>query len=102
MDIQDSRSRETMEFINTLIELTSLLKEAFAQRTLPLNGEKYLDGNEICDFLHISQRTLQDYRDKGKLGYIQISSGKILYKESDILRLLEDNYVPVRKQEYDY
>ena len=62
-------------------------------RTPVLNGEKYLTNKDLCKLLHISSRTLQDYRDSGKIGYIQIS-GKILYKESDILKILEDNYIP--------
>lgn len=94
MDIIESRSKETKEFIDTLAELTVLIKNAFIQRTPILNGEKYLTNAEICEILHISQRTLQDYRDTGKIGYIQIAAGKILYKESDILKMLEDNYVP--------
>ena len=39
----------------------------------------------------MSERLLQEYRNEGSLPYIKIS-GKILYKESDILKLLEDNY----------
>ncbi|MEC5396072.1 DNA-binding protein, partial [Bergeyella sp. RCAD1439] len=34
---------------------------------------------------------LQQYRDDGFLPYIQIE-GKILYKESDVLKILENNY----------
>lgn len=45
--------------------------------------------------LHVSLRTLQDWRDTGKIAYIQIS-GKVLYKESDINRLLNENYLTNR------
>ncbi|KXB37653.1 hypothetical protein HMPREF1869_00239, partial [Bacteroidales bacterium KA00251] len=41
--------------------------------------------------LFLSPRTLQDYRDKGIIPYTQIA-GKILYKLSDIDRLLQENY----------
>ena len=34
---------------------------------------------------------LQDYRDQGRISYIRLG-GKILYKVSDIEKLLEDNY----------
>jgi len=93
MEIQHSKSKETTEFINVLINLSSLIKKAFNIRTLHLKGEKYLTNSEVCKFLHISQRTLQEYRDSRKISYIQIS-GKILYKESDILKLLERHYIP--------
>ena len=41
--------------------------------------------------LKISRRCLQDYRDQGRISYIRLG-GKILYKVSDIEKLLEDNY----------
>lgn len=56
-----------------------------------MNGEIYLSGEDVCKLLHISKRTLQQYRDDTILPYIQIG-GKIIYKESDILHILEKNY----------
>mgnify|MGYP006335267943 CR=1 FL=1 len=56
-----------------------------------LNGEHYLTGEEVCRRLCISKRTLQDYRDTGLLGYVQLP-GKIIYRESEILDLLERYY----------
>lgn len=58
-----------------------------------LNGEHYLTNRDVSEKLHISLRTLQDYRDTGKLPFIKLD-GKILYKASDINRLLEENYYP--------
>lgn len=63
-----------------------------AQTHRPLfGGEIYLTGREVCEHLFISLRTLQDYRDKGIIPYTQIA-GKILYRHSDINRLLQENY----------
>ncbi|SIS72286.1 Helix-turn-helix domain-containing protein [Chryseobacterium ureilyticum] len=53
--------------------------------------EKYLTGVEVSRLLHISRRTLQQYRDDSMLPFVKIQ-GKILYKESDILNLLDNNY----------
>ena len=92
MDIQAMRSPETVEFIDTLAQLTEIIRTSFSRRTPTLNGAQYLTNKHLCELLHISQRRLQDYRDEGRISYIQIS-GKILYKESDVLKLLEDNYV---------
>ena len=39
----------------------------------------------------VSRRTLQDYRNNGIIAYYQLG-GKILYKESDIERMLAANY----------
>jgi len=40
-----------------------------------------------CPFL----RTLQDYRNEGRIAYILLG-GKILYRESDIEMMLADSY----------
>jgi excisionase family DNA binding protein len=58
-----------------------------------LNGERYLTDKEVSERLKVSRRTLQDYRTEGKITYYQLG-GQILYKESDIERMLNDNYFP--------
>lgn len=45
---------------------------------------------ELANYLKVSRRTLQEYRNNGILPYYQIG-GKILYRESDIEELLEKN-----------
>ena len=57
------------------------------------NGEHYLSGEEVCKALRITKRTLQHYRDDGLVSYVTLPS-KMLYKESDILALLQRNYIP--------
>ena len=54
-------------------------------------GEHFLTGKEVCERLYISPRTLQDYRDRKVIPYTQFA-GKILYKASDLARILEENY----------
>ncbi len=56
-----------------------------------LVGERYLSDKELSEHLRISRRTLQDYRDQGRIPFYQLG-GKILYKESDIQRVLDDGY----------
>ena len=56
-----------------------------------LNGEIYLSGEQVCEMLHISKRTLQQYRDDGLIPFIKLER-KILFRESDIVKVLEDNY----------
>lgn len=55
-----------------------------------LNGERFLTDAELSERLKLSRRTLQEYRSNGKVTYYQIGT-KILYKESDIEKLLNDN-----------
>lgn len=59
----------------------------------PLNGERYLTSEQVCKHLNITKRTLLEYREKGEVPYITLF-GKMLYKESDLLAILEENYVP--------
>lgn len=92
MELIDKNATVTKEFTETLNRLVIIIRKALEERKPELNGEKFLTNTDISKLLHISQRTLQEYRDNGIISYIKIS-GKILYKESDILKLLEDNYV---------
>lgn len=56
-----------------------------------LNGEQYLTDGEVSEKLKLSRRTLQDYRNEGRIPYIKLG-GKILYRSSDIEKLLEEGY----------
>lgn len=91
MEIIDKKSKVVTSLFRTLDEIQDTIQEAFKRRTPHLNGEKYLTNNEVSKLLSLSTRTLQDWRDNGIISYIQIK-GKILYRQSDILKLLEDNF----------
>ena len=56
-----------------------------------LKGKIYLSREQVCEMLHISKRTLQQYRDDGLIPFIKLER-KILFRESDIMRVLEENY----------
>lgn len=88
MEILDRKSTEIASFFTGLEELLDTIGQALKNRTPHLNGEKFLSNRDVCKMLHISSRTLQDWRDTGKLPFIQIK-GKILYKQSEIYKLLE-------------
>ena len=83
---------EMKQLISGIKGLTNRVR-SIAQTHRPLfEGEIYLTGREVCDRLFLSPRTLQDYRNKGIIPYTQIA-GKILYRLSDINRILSENYV---------
>lgn len=54
------------------------------------SGSKWLDNQDVCNLLNISKRTLQYYRNTGKLSFSQISS-KCYYKAFDVEKLLNDS-----------
>lgn len=62
-----------------------------------LGGEVYLTGEEVCQQLRLSTRTLQNYRDNGTISYSKIG-GKILYRQSDLEAMLERHYYPISKK----
>lgn len=55
--------------------------------------ETWLTTEEVSNLLKVSKRTLQNYRDEGKIGFSQVGS-KIYYKSSDIDAFLENHYNP--------
>lgn len=50
--------------------------------------KKWLDNQDVCMLLNVSLRTLQNYRDSGKIGYSQIGH-KIYYRPEDVEQLLK-------------
>lgn len=91
-EIVNKETPEMKQLISGIQEASRRIRE-IAQTHRPLfgGGEIYLTGQEVCERLFVSPRTLQDYRDKGIIPYTQIA-GKILYRLSDINRLLQENY----------
>lgn len=82
---------EMLVVLSALDKVNRRIKEV-AQTHKPLfGGEHFLTGKEVCERLYISPRTLQDYRDKRIIPYTQFA-GKILYKASDLEKMLEGNY----------
>ena len=82
---------EMKQLISGIQEVGERIRE-IAQTHRPLFAvELYLTGREVCEHLFITPRTLQDYWDKGIIPYTQIA-GKILYRLSDINRLVHENY----------
>ncbi len=83
MNILDNKSPQMVSFFTTLDELLKTIQQALQNRTPHPNGEKYLTNRKVCQLLRISSRTLQNWRDTGKIPFIQLK-GKILYRESQI------------------
>ncbi len=91
MDFFDNDTEEIAHYKKKLDELRTHIELILENFRPVLNGEIYLSGEEVCKLLHISKRTLQQYRDDNILPYVQIG-GKIIFRQSDILELLERNY----------
>lgn len=97
MDLLTNEAEEVIEQQQMIMQLRNRIEEILKNYRPVMNGEIYLSGEDLCQLLHISKRTLQQYRDDNILPFIQIG-GKIIYKESDILTVLEQNYVTNDRQ----
>ncbi len=82
--------KEVLHFFDEMKRVSDLIDHLLADNRHLLDGENYLTDTELAGKLKLSKRTLLDYRRYGILPYYQIG-GKILYRESDIVRLLEKN-----------
>lgn len=77
--------------LSALSGVSKRIKEVVQTHKPLFGGEHFLTGKDVCERLYISPRTLQDYRDRGIIPYTQFA-GKILYKVSDLEKMLKDNY----------
>lgn len=90
-NIINANSDEIKGILSAIEEATTNLELGIETLSSSVNQDRYLNNNQVCEMLHISQRTLQDYRDKGRISFYKLE-GKILYTYSDIENLLNSNY----------
>ena len=91
MDLITKDSETTLVLFSSLDRVLENVEYVVMNYRPVLNGEHYLTGDEVCRRLCISKRAVQDYRDTGLLGDGQLP-GEIIYRESDIMDLLERFY----------
>ena len=82
-------SPEIRQFFRNIDTLSHLL-DIRAEKFRPLLNDRYMTDSELAGKLKLTRRTLADYRLNGKIPYYKIG-GKLLYKEKDVLALLESN-----------
>lgn len=78
-------------FIGQLDALLEGIERMDASHKASPSNEQFPTDKEVSAWLKVSRRTLQDYRNNGMVSYYQLG-GKILYKESDIEKLLMSGY----------
>jgi excisionase family DNA binding protein len=96
MDLITKNSDFYISIIQKIEEAGTAIEALIANYHPPLHNERYLTGREVSQKLHISRRTLQEYRSNGQIAYC-MAGGKILYRESDIEKWLTSNYQPAQK-----
>ncbi|MFK2761149.1 helix-turn-helix domain-containing protein [Bacteroides fragilis] len=82
--------KEVLRFFDEIKKISTLVDTLKSGYSPSLNGERFLTDTELSEMLKLTKRTLLEYRNRGKIPYYQIG-GKILYRESDIKKLLSEN-----------
>ena len=82
--------------IESMKEVLALYRSVIGNYRPLLDGEHYLTDSEVAEILKVSRRTLQEYRTNGILPYILLG-GKVLYRESDLEKVLESCHHPAYK-----
>ncbi len=92
MEIVSVDSRTWNMMLDRFEEVARRMEKIFGEEdNRPMQG--WLDGQEVCEILSISKRTLQTMRDKGVIGYTS-SSGKCYYKPDEI-----ESYIKKHKRD---
>ena len=89
--VTSENNERVKSFFFSLDSLFSVMERLFSERKPTLSGEHFYTDGELSKKLKLSRRSLQDYRNEGRIQYIKMG-GKILYRSSDIEKLLEEGY----------
>lgn len=90
-NIEKETFEEMLSRLNSLAEEVELFCCKYSRK----KPEEWLDGQDVCLMLNISPRTLQAYRDSGKISFSQINY-KIYYKLEDVNELINKNFINIK------
>ncbi|MDH6309364.1 hypothetical protein M2451_002750 [Dysgonomonas sp. PFB1-18] len=81
--IERKTFEELLSYIESVVDRFNSLCDRLDDKSM----SQWLDGKDVCNILNIQPRTLQTYRDEGKIGFSQINH-KIFYKPCDVEKVL--------------
>ena len=91
MELINKDTQKEKKIISSLDSMLNDIEIIVKHYKPHLNGERFLSNHEVSKKLNVSLRTLQEWRDTGLIPFIQIK-GKIIYRQSDIDKLLQKHY----------
>ena len=89
--VTSENNERIKSFFLSLDRLSLAMERLFTGKKPTLSGEHFYTDGELSKKLKLSRRSLQDYRNEGRIPHIKLG-GKILYRSSDIEKLLENGY----------
>lgn len=78
----DCKAQEILQKVDKILEIVQ------CQQAPPKLANEWLSGEEVCKILKVCKRTLQTYRDEGKLEFSQFGR-RILYAEPSVKAFLK-------------
>lgn len=87
-EIITKENERMVHLFGSLDRMLSGIERLVANHRPTLSGERFLTDKEVSARLKVSRRTLQEWRTNGQIAYISLG-GKVLYKESEIQKMLE-------------
>ncbi len=90
--VQTSENNERVKrYFAALERISGAMERLFTLKKPSIAGESFYTDRDLSEKLKISRRSLQDYRNEGRIPFIRLG-GKVLYRASDIDKLLDENY----------
>ena len=90
--VQTLENNERLKRYFTALErISGAMEKLFSLKKPSIAGESFYADRDLSEKLKISRRSLQDYRNEGRIPFIRLG-GKVLYRASDIDKLLDENY----------
>ena len=85
--VKDTVIAETLESLRRASRKADILMDSYQP---VFHGERLMTDGELASTLRVSPRALRDYRNEGILPFIRMK-GNILYRESDIEKVLKNH-----------
>lgn len=100
LNVENQDMEITSIHTGVLDSLIKNLKDLTKEAEIICRNEDYtlqvwLDNQDVCEILNVSKRTLQSYRDTGRLAYSRIDR-KIFYKPEDV-DVFINNFLSTKK-----
>ena len=91
LDYLTADTQEVKDARACIAEIERVLQTAERNYRPVICGERYMTGDEVCEYLHISPRTLQTLRDMRRIPFTFVGERLIIYPESGIHEVLKEN-----------
>jgi len=96
LDLNKLKQHDLFRKIPELLDMIALIQDASLQANRPAN-EVILDDVDLREMMKVSKRTTATWRQKKLIKHYWIE-GKVFYKLSDVLEVLEANAVKSIKE----